>query len=84
MEEKKKPVYEERIGPVRVTIWENQDKHGNTFHNVTLVRRFKSGPNTWKTSSSFTGLSDLALLEEALQLAQNWLRQHKQPAAVEA
>jgi len=78
MNDKKKPVYEERIGPVRLSIWENQDRNGEVFHNVRVVRRFKSEGEEWANSNTYTGLSDLALLEEAVQLAQSWLRQQRQ------
>ena len=73
MKDERKPVFEERLGAIRVTIWENSDKEGNVFHNTTVVRRFKSGADEWSNSNSYTGLSDLALLKEAVDLARAWL-----------
>jgi len=74
--EQQKPVFEHRLGSIRVTVWENTDKEGNTFYNTALVRRYQSGSGEWSNSSSFTGLSDLALLGEALELARTWIRSH--------
>jgi hypothetical protein len=68
-----KPAFEERVGSVRVSIWKNKDKNGKPFYNTTLVRRFKAGEE-WDNSNSYTGLSDLALLQEATTLAQGFLR----------
>ena len=68
-------VYEERLGAIRVTIWENHDKNGNVFHNVNVVRRYQVG-SEWSNSDKFTGLSDVALLREAVELAQTWLRSY--------
>jgi len=82
MNEKKKPVYEQRIGSVRVTIWKNHARNGDKFHNVTFVRRFKTEDDEWSSSNTYTGLSDLALLEEAVQLAQSWIRQQMQTEPV--
>jgi len=74
MTEDRKPVFEQRLGAIRVTIWENKDKDGSVFYNTTVVRRFKSGGDEWSNSNSYTGLADLALLEEAVQLGKAWLR----------
>ena len=76
--DKKKPdnlIFEERLHNVRVSVWENQDKEGNVFHNVSVVRRYQSGPDEWSSSPTFTGLGDLALLREACELAIAVLRQ---------
>ena len=66
-------VFEQRIGSVRLSIWENVDKEGNCYYSSNIVRRFKAG-DEWSNSSSFTGLSDLALLREAVELAIAWHR----------
>ena len=73
--ETKKPVFEQRVGAIRVTIWENRDKNKEVFHTTNIVRRYKAGdgPDDWKDSTSFTGLSDLAHLGQAYQLAQAFL-----------
>lgn len=77
--EKNKPCYEARLGSVRVAIWENH-KDGKTWHNVAIARRYKDGEE-WKEASTFNGLADLAHVNTAVWLAQEWLRkrQDQQP-----
>ena len=84
MTEDKKPIFEQRVGSVRLSVWKNEDKDRNTFHNVTIVRRYKSGDDDWSNSNSYTGLSDLALLGEAVELAREYLRDVALGAAKEA
>ena len=67
-QEKKKPVFECRLNHVRVSVWSAQSEHG-TFFNTVIVRRYKDG-DEWKDSTSFNGLADLALVNEATRLAQ--------------
>jgi len=67
-------VFEARLGAIRLTIWENGGKDDSVFYNVNIVRRFKSGDDEWSSTSSFTGLSDLALVSEATRMAQGFLR----------
>ena len=57
------------------TSRENADKKGNVFYNVTVVRRYQSAPDEWSNSNSYTGLGDLALLREAVDLAAAVLRE---------
>ena len=74
---KKKPdnlVLEQRFHNIRLSVWENVDKDGKPYHNVTIVRRYESEPGEWSSSSSFTGLGDLALVRQAVNLAINWLQ----------
>ena len=73
MSDEKKPVFEQRLGAIRVTVWENKDKEGGVFYNSTIVRRYKSGDDEWSNSNSYTGLADLALLKEAVELARRWV-----------
>lgn len=76
--EKKRPenlIFESRLNNIRVSIWEKVDKQGGVFHNVTIVRRYRSAPDEWSNSNSFTGLGDLALLRGAVDLAETVLRE---------
>ena len=65
-DEKKKPVFEQRLNSIRVSVWENESEHG-LFYNTVIVRRYKDGDD-WKDSSSFNGLADLALVTNVTSL----------------
>ncbi len=78
-QEKKQPenlAFETRIGKIRLSIWANTDKNGNTFHNVTIARRFESAPGEWSNSNSYTGLGDIAQLRQAVDIGEEWLRRY--------
>lgn len=72
---KNKPVYEKRIGSVRLAIWENENQ-GKTWHNVAVVRRYKEGEE-WKESANFNGLADLTLLAKAVELGIAWIERRE-------
>lgn len=77
MTDNKKPdnlVFEQRLGSVRVSIFQNIGKDRKPFHNTTITRRYQDGNGNWVNSDKFTGLGDLALLREATELATTWLR----------
>ena len=88
--EKKKPCYEQRIGNIRVAVWENLAESngggGNSaprlWYNVALSRRYKVGTQ-WQEASTLNGLGDLAQAKVALGLAEQWIthRQDVTPAA---
>ncbi len=67
------PAYEARLNHVRVTIWENVNK-GTAYFNTVVTRRYKEG-DEWKESCTFSGLGDLALVAEAVNLAQIFIRE---------
>lgn len=69
--EKNRPVYEKRLGHVRVAVWENL-ADGKPWYNVSLTRRYKEGEE-WKDATTFNGLSDLAVVKDAVALAQSWI-----------
>ena len=81
--DKNRPVYEKRIGNIRVAIWENvsdgktADAPKNIWHNVTIVRRYKDNGGGWKEISSYNGLGDLSQVGTAVWLAQEWLRKRQ-------
>jgi hypothetical protein len=66
------PAFEARLNHIRLTVWANQS-NGAAWHNVVITRRYKDG-DEWKESNSFSGLGDLALLGEAVHLAQEFVR----------
>lgn len=68
---KNKPVYEKRIGSVRLAIWENENDK-KTWLNISVVRRFKEGEE-WKETSTFNGLGDLTHLAKAVELGIAWI-----------
>ena len=77
-DEKKKPVFEHRLNSIRVSVWKNDGDHGQ-FYNTVIVRRYKDGDD-WHDSSSFNGLADLALVNEAARLAQAFITQETMKA----
>ncbi len=72
MEKNNRPNYEQRLGAIRVAIWENvtDDK---PWYNVAITRRYKDGEQ-WRDSATFNGLGDLAQVAAAVGLAQDWIR----------
>ena len=73
---KNKPVYEKRIGSVRLAIWENENDK-KTWFNISVVRRFKEGEE-WKETSTFNGLSDLTHLAKAVELGIAWIERREE------
>lgn len=69
----KRPSWELRIGAIRAVAWQNENKNsGQTWFNIEITRRFKQGEE-WHDSSSFNGLSDLAQVKLAVEMAIEWL-----------
>jgi len=68
------PVFERRLGSIRVAVFENESDTG-PWWTATLVRRYKAEGEEWKDSNSFNGLQDLAVVQEALCLAQHFIRE---------
>ncbi len=69
---KNKPIYEERLGHIRLTVWENTNERG-TFYNVNVVRRYRDTDGEYRDTHTFTGLADLALVAEAARLARDFV-----------
>ena len=67
------PAFEARLNHVRVTIWENVNK-GTTYFNTVVTRRYKENEE-WRESSTYSGIGDLALVAEAVNLAQIFIRE---------
>lgn len=72
------PDYSKQFGAIRVAVWESKTDEGRVFHNVTITRSYREkNSEEWKESSSFNGLTDLALVREAARLAANWIEQRE-------
>ncbi len=67
------PAYEARLNHIRVAVWENTRKDGKRWFNSSATRRYQDG-NEWKEATTFNGLADLALLAEAVRMAQEFIR----------
>lgn len=81
--EKNRPVYDKRIGNIRLAVWANvtepktPDSPATTWHNVTIARRYKDNGGAFKETNSFNGLGDLSQVGTAVWLAQEWLRKYQ-------
>lgn len=73
---KSRPVYEERLGNIRLAVWANANERG-TFFNVSIVRRYKDADGEFRESHAFTELADLALVAEATRLAREFILQSR-------
>ena len=69
----KKPVFETRLDSIRLSIWKNHRPEGADFFTVNVYRRYKAGENEWSNSNHYTGLSQLALLKQAVNVAEQYL-----------
>jgi len=69
----KGPVFEQKLGAIRVSVWRNSSDQGDWF-NTVVTRRYRDNNDQWHDSNSFSGLSDLALLREALDLARDFIK----------
>jgi hypothetical protein len=70
--EKSRPVFERRLGSIRVAVWQNAAPDGGVWWNISIVRRYRDGEE-WKEAQTFNGLADLALVREAATLAGSWI-----------
>jgi hypothetical protein len=75
MEKDNKPVYEKRLGHIRV---ENVTE-GKRWHNVAITRRYRQ-EDDWKEATTFNGLADLALVGECIARAKDWIARREEEA----
>jgi hypothetical protein len=68
---KTKPTHEIKLGVIRATIWENATEDRDSWFNVTLSRRYRSGEE-WKETSSLRR-DDLPVAMMALDMAYRWV-----------
>ena len=77
---KNKPTHEIKLGAIRATIWENATEDRDSWFNVSLSRRYRSGEE-WKETSTFRR-DDLPVAMMALDMAYRWVwRKQKRDAA---
>ncbi len=75
-EKNNRPSYEQRLGAIRVAVWENVND-GRPWYNVAITRRYKDGEQ-WRDTATFNGLGDLAQVDAAVGLAQDWIRRRQE------
>lgn len=73
-----KPVYEKRLGSIRLAVFENESD-GRRFFNASITRSYKDG-DEWKESNTFNGLHDLALLKEVVGRAADFIASREEAA----
>ncbi len=71
-EDRNRPVFEKRLGAIRVAVWANVSPANDTWWNISIVRRYRDGEE-WKEANTFNGLGDLALVKEGVTLAAAWI-----------
>ena len=57
------PVAKLQDGLINLAIWERTTKDGDTFHSVTIERRYKKKDDTWASTNSFNEDDLLPLAE---------------------
>ena len=75
-----KPVYEMRLGHVRIAVWRNFSEGGTKeWFNASLSRRYlKDG--VWQETNTFNGLADLTLVGECIAQAKDWIARQEEQA----
>ena len=68
------PVFQKRLGSVRVAVFKNASEKGGAWFNVRIVRQYRKGEE-WREAPTFNGLADLALVEEAVRYAKEFINQ---------
>src|SRR5215468_7166525 len=72
-----KPVYEIRMGRIRVSVWKNTNSKQETWFSCVLTRGYKDAQGEWKNSHSL-GLDDLLVAGEVLKQAALWIYAERQ------
>ncbi|HZX20346.1 MAG TPA: hypothetical protein VFF13_05010 [archaeon] len=67
MKESKPPIAKFSAGSIQVSVWQNETKEGNVFHNVSLQKNYKVGEQ-WKSTNSMK-LNEIPKAILALQKA---------------
>ena len=77
--EKQRPIFERRLNGIRIAVWENSGEGGKPWWNVSLTRRYRDSKDSdeWKDANTFNGLSDLAVVQEAVTQAQVFIRERQ-------
>jgi len=83
MKKNTSPIWQKRLGPIRVAVFENTTNDGDkVWHTCSCVRRYKDG-DEWKDSTTLSGLGDIALAKTGLELAMEFIARIEQPAELE-
>lgn len=64
--ELQKPKHEVRFGTVKVAIWENESREGNTFHSFDLRRSYRDQEGNWHDQKISLNLNEIAKVQAAL------------------
>jgi hypothetical protein len=72
----KAPAFQNRIGGIRTTVWENQQPDGRIFFNINLVRRFRDGEE-FRDSSTLNGVADGLAAIQGLRCAINFVQRRE-------
>lgn len=71
MAQKREPVHKFRLGRIKVAIWSNLNKKGETWFNVEIVRLFMENEQ-WQETTNF-GRDDLPIVAKAADMAYAWI-----------
>ena len=71
MAQKKEPIHKFKLARIKVAIWANSSKTGETWFNVEIVRAYLDG-DEWQDSTKF-GRDDLPLVAKAADMAYAWI-----------
>ena len=82
MKKNTSPVFQKRLGSIRVAVFENTTDDDRVWHTCSCVRRYKDG-DEWKDSTTLSGLGDIALAKAGLELAMDFIASLEQPAVLE-
>jgi hypothetical protein len=82
MEKDNKPAYSQKLGAIRLSIWENVTENGVAWHNTAITRSYKEG-DSWREATTFNGLGDLAQVAAAVGMAQEWIKSRQDQRAIQ-
>ena len=68
------PVFQKRLGSIRVAVFRNKGQKGSEWFNTRIVRQWRQGEQ-FREAPTFNGLADLALVEEAVRYAKEFINQ---------
>lgn len=63
------PVHAIRFGNVRVTVWENRNAEGRTYHSLDLERSYRDKDGEWRSQNINLHANEIPKVTAALQQA---------------